>query len=116
MLAYMLSTLIAIAIATTVVGAIGARTGQPRRNAWFGFRTATTQRSEAAWIRAQHAGWRRRIVILPVYVVALAAVIVTGSTGALDAWAIPIVSFCGLAGIATAVWSTWGAQRAARTA
>lgn len=110
------AVMIATVTVTTVFGAVAATRGRPRRNGWFGFRTPRTMRSDAAWVRAQRAGWRRRVVVVPVYLAAFVVTVVSTASRTFDDWAVPVVAACGLAGIVTAVWSVLAAQRAADTA
>jgi hypothetical protein len=111
-----ISLLLGVTCAVTVVGALTSRGGSTRRNGWFGFRTGATMRSDGAWAAAQRAGWRRRILILPVYVLALVTSVVTTALGSFEYWAVSVVAVCGIAGLLTAVWSIRAASAAARAA
>lgn len=110
-----IASLLGCVLGATLIGAVSARSGGIGRNSWFGFRMPASMQSETAWRAAQRAGWRRRVLIIPVYAAALVTTLVSAANGTFDQWVIPVVSSCGIAGVLTAVWSVRAASAAARS-
>jgi hypothetical protein len=97
-----------------VVGYLAARDGRPRRNQILGIRTAQTLRSGAAWRASQVVGWRRRLVLVPLYLAAVVVLLVLPGQHA-DSRLLPVVVVMAVADLAVSLSAVSRANRAARS-